>query len=235
MGTSKGYIAPTRPEWSKAKRAVSSFLRNGDAESRAKAIAKYAEAMRTGSAGSAGGAAFGSSFSSAAGSVISFVREVTENGLDQTLSKLGRDDLIGKPPEEIVHELLTQFTNHGSTIEDALALEALSAAFDVLEIESPDDIARINLDVFLLGLIIAFINNDFDFRFYEKISQGRTPEETRRILQDVHDFIDGTLRSKLTSVEISKIDFSKMDSDRIVSDMLSEAYTTCMTFYGVEA
>ena len=38
MGTSKGYIPPTKPEWSNAKRAISSFLRNRDADSRVNAI-----------------------------------------------------------------------------------------------------------------------------------------------------------------------------------------------------
>ena len=171
MGTSKGYVAPNRPEWSKAKRAVTTYLKNGGSESRANAISKYAEAMRIFSAGNTNGSAFGSSFSSAAGNVISFVRGVTENGLDQTLSKFERDDLIGKPPKTIIHELLNRFTNHGSTAEDALALAALSSAFDALEIETPDDIANIDLDAFLLELIIFFVENDFDYRFYEKISQ----------------------------------------------------------------
>ncbi len=45
MGTSKGYIAPTTPHWSQAKRAVTSYINSGDGESRAKAASKYASAM----------------------------------------------------------------------------------------------------------------------------------------------------------------------------------------------
>ena len=48
MGTSKGYIAPTRPEWSASKRSVSTFLRNRDTDSKAKAVSKFAEAMSMG-------------------------------------------------------------------------------------------------------------------------------------------------------------------------------------------
>ena len=33
MGTSKGYIAPTTPHWSQAKRAVTSYINSGDGES----------------------------------------------------------------------------------------------------------------------------------------------------------------------------------------------------------
>ena len=45
MGTSKGYIAPTTPQWSQAKRAVTSYIKNGNMESRAKAASKFASAM----------------------------------------------------------------------------------------------------------------------------------------------------------------------------------------------
>jgi len=47
MGTSKGYIAPTTPHWSKAKRAVTSFVNNQDYDSKAKAAGRYAAAMKT--------------------------------------------------------------------------------------------------------------------------------------------------------------------------------------------
>ena len=47
MGTSKGYIAPTTLHWSKAKRAVTSFINNRDYDSKAKAASKYATAMKT--------------------------------------------------------------------------------------------------------------------------------------------------------------------------------------------
>ena len=234
MGTSKGYIAPTRPEWRNAKRAVSTYLRSRDPETRAKAVSKYAEAMRTRGAANSRSSAFGASFSSAAGNVISFARGLAENGLEKTLNRFGRDDLIGKSPDSIIHELLDQFTNHGSSIEDSLTLNAVSTAFNVLAIETPDDLAKMDLDAFLLELVIAFVNNDFDLRFFEKINRGRTPEETKVILEDVHGYIDGMLRNKLTRFDISSIDLSQMSSDKFVSEMLDDALYTCMNIYGVE-
>lgn len=70
MGTSKGYIPPTKPEWSNAKRAVSGFLRNRDSDSRTNAIQKFGEAMNS-------SAAVGStSFASAAGNVIAFAQDI---------------------------------------------------------------------------------------------------------------------------------------------------------------
>lgn len=111
MGTSKGYIAPTRPEWSASKRSVSTFLRNRDTDSKAKAVSKFAEAMSTGTSSA-------SAFSSAAGNVLAFAKGLATNGLNNTLSLFGRDDLIGKEPDEILNALLDQFTNSGATIEE---------------------------------------------------------------------------------------------------------------------
>ena len=234
MGTSKGYIAPTRPEWSKAKRAISIYLRNRDSDSKARAVSKYADAMRTSGSIKTDGMAFGASFSSSAGNVISFARGVANHGLALTLSQFGRDDLIGKSSDMIIHELLTQFTNHGSTIEDSLAMDALSSAFENLNIVTPDDLAKVDLDLFLEELIIAFVNNDFDFRFHEKISQGRTPEDARSILDEVHGYIDGILRERLNHRNLGEIDLSKMDAERIVSEMLNDAFSACVDIYGVE-
>ena len=108
MGTSKGYIPPTKPEWSNAKRAISSFLRNRDADSRVNAIHKFGEAM------SSGAAVGTTSFANAAGNILGFAYDIRQQGLEQGLIDFGRSDLIGKSSNEILHELLYQFTNNSS-------------------------------------------------------------------------------------------------------------------------
>lgn len=173
-----------------------------------------------------------STFSSAAGNLISFARGIADNGVNNTLIEFGRDDLIGKSPDAIISALLDQFTNHSATVEDSLASAALSSAIGVLNIQTMDDLGRIDLDTFLLEMIIAFVNNDFDFCFYEKIAQGRTPEKTLDILQDVHGYIEGTIREHLTRAEIGRIDYSRINANRFVSQMLDNAFATCMSIYG---
>lgn len=124
MGTSKGYIPPTKPEWSNAKRAISSFLRNRDADSRVNAIQKFGEAM------SSGAAVGTTSFANAAGNILGFAYDIRQQGLEQGLIDFGRSDLIGKSSNEILHELLYQFTNNSSSLEDSLAADSLSQALD---------------------------------------------------------------------------------------------------------
>ena len=225
MGTSKGYIAPTRPEWSASKRSVSTFLRNRDADSKAKAVSKFAEAMSTGTSSA-------SAFSSAAGNVLAFAKGLATNGLNNTLSLFGRDDLIGKKPDEILNALLDQFTNSGATIEDSLAADALSSAFDELNISSSDDLAHVDLNDLLREMITAFINFSFDLHYHEKIGQGRTPAETKDILTDIHKYIANALHDKLTPAEIGKINLSSLGDAALVSSMLHDAYSICMDFYG---
>lgn len=225
MGTSKGYISPTKPEWSNAKRAVSGFLRNRDSDSRVKAVAKYAEAMRVN-----GGSSL--AFSSAAGNILNFARGVSVSGLNNTLIEFGREDLIGKSPDEIFSSLLNMFTNGGATLEESISYSALSQALDNLGIENPEDLGIININDLLREMIIAFINNNFDLRYYEKINQGRTPEELSSILNEVHGYITGMLRNELNDDEIGKINLANLKTLDLVSATLDDAYRIFTDFYG---
>ena len=225
MGTSKGYISPTKPEWIGTKRSVSNYLSSRSSDTRNKAIAKFSEAMQINRKSSL-------SFPSAAGNIIDFARSVSINGLDNTLSDFGRDDLIGKSPDEIFSSLLDMFTNSGSTLEESIAYSAISQAFDNLRIENPEDLGEISINDLLREMVIAFINNNFDLRYYEKISQGRTPVEVSSILDDIHGYITETLRKELTDDQIGKINLVNLKSSDLVSAILNEAYTIFTYLYG---
>lgn len=226
MGTSKGYIPPTKPEWSSAKRAVSSFLRNRDEESKANAVKKFGEAMSSASIFS------GTSFSNAAGNILGFARGVKENGLDNTLIEFGREDLIGKEPDEILHELIYQFTNNSSTLEDSLASDALSQALDNLNVENIEDLGEIDIDVMLREMVTDFVIISFDLVFDEKIGKGRGQAEKDIILKEMHNYIADALYSSLSIKELKKIDFSKLSASSIVKSSIDEAYKICENYYG---
>ena len=226
MGTSKGYIPPTKPEWSNAKRAVSSYLRNRDDESKVNAVNKFGEAMST------AGIVSGSSFSSAAGNVLGFARGIRENGLDNTLLEFGREDLIGKNPDEILEELIYQFTNNSSTLEDSLASDALSQALENLNIETVDDLGKVDIDVLLREMVTDFVIISFDLVFDEKIGKGRGQAEKEMILKEMHTFIADALYSFLSPEELKKIDFANMNTSSVVKNSLDEAYRICASYYG---
>lgn len=170
MGTSKGYIAPTTSHWSTAKRAVTAFINNRDFDSKAKAASKYATAMKT-------DMSTGGSFQSAAARTLGFAQKVASGGLDNALREYNREDLIGKPSEVVWTELLHEFTNSGASVEDNMAADALSQAMDNLEIEDIADIGNVSVDILLKEMLKEYIKENFDFRYEEKISKGKTPAQ----------------------------------------------------------
>lgn len=226
MGTSKGYIPPTKPEWSNAKRAISGFLRNRDTDSKVKAVQKFGEAMNSGSA------IGNTSFTNAAGSVLGFARDIRQFGLEQSLVKWGRSDLIGKAPDEILQELFYQFTNNSSSLEDSLAAEALSQALDDLGVNSVEQLGEIDVDVLLKEMVTSFVIISFDLNFEEKIGKGRTTNEKSEILEEMHSYIADALHMSLSNKELEQIDFRNINDADIVQSTLRDAYDACANFYG---
>ena len=125
MGTSKGYISPTTIEWSKTKRAVTSLIDKPTKENIKKSVAKFSEAMKKDRVAD-------KIFTKAVAQIINLSRNIKTNGIDNSLKALGRNDLIGKDNEEIFNDLLYYFTDNGASIEDSLAIDALSKALNNL-------------------------------------------------------------------------------------------------------
>lgn len=218
MGTSKGYIAPTRIEWSQAKRAVSQMLRDGDSSSLKKAASKFSTAMKS-------DAAYGKTFSNAATGILSLSKNISSYGLNYALEQINRSDLIGKPSEEIWNELLNQYTSDGATVEDSLAADALSKALENLQVNDLDQLGNVPQENLLKEMLIEFISISFDFRFAEKIGKGRLPAETQRILKDMQDYIRSNLYEELNLETIRNADFSDLSNNKYVSTALTEAFS----------
>ena len=226
MGTSKSYIAPTKPIWSEAKRAVSSLLRNNNSESRSKAVSKFAQAMAS------AGNASNDRFAISAGNVLDFARNVSSYGVNDALATFGLSDLIDKDPSEIMDALIDQFVNNDATLSDSITGDALSLAFSNLKIESPEDFGNVGINVLLREMIIEYINMNFDLRYEEKIGKGRLPDEKFLILNDVHKHIANLVIEMLDDYEMAKIDFNQLKASEIVANTLNDAYKECIAFYG---
>ena len=225
MGTSKGYIAPTTPQWSQAKRAVTSYIKNGNMESRAKAVSKFASAMHHDLASS-------EQFTKAAGSILSFAQAVSRAGINNALHEFNRNDLIGKPSDEIYNELVQEFTNYGNTTEDYLSAEAIRAALKELNITDLEDLKVVAPDVLLKEMLIEYIKFSFAFRYEEKIRMKRNPEETECLLEEMGKYISNELHNNLKLEDIKTIDFERMQASEIVKRSLEDAYQVFELFYG---
>ena len=218
MGTSKGYIAPTRIEWTQAKRAVSQMLRDKDSDSIKKTASKFATAMKS-------DATYGKTFPSATTGILSLSRNISNYGVIYALQQINRQDLIGKPSEEIWNELLNQYTSNGSTVEDSLAVDALSKALENLNINDLDQLGAVSQEILLKEMLVEFISISFDFRFAEKIGKGRSPIETQQILKDMQDYIRSSLYENLSLESIESLDFSDLSSNKYVNTTLNRAFS----------
>lgn len=158
MGTSKGYIAPTTPHWSQAKRAVTSYINNGDSGARAYAANKFVGAMKHDISSS-------ESFIRASGNIVAFANAVSRSGLNQALRDAGREDLIGKSSEIVFNELLWDFTNYGSTTEDYLSAESISSALKELQVTDMEQLKDIPCEQLLTEILIEYIKFSFAFRY----------------------------------------------------------------------
>lgn len=222
MGTSKGYIPPKTVHWTEAKRAVTSYIRNGSSEMKGNAVSKFANAMKHDMVA-------GNSFVSASSNVIAFVNAVSRSGLQQALKEYGRQDLIGRSFSEVCDELIHEFTSFGSTTEDYIAAQSITLAMKELQI---DDFANIDTSQFLKEMLIQYIKNSFEFRYEESIRAKKTPEETNKILKEMGKYISSELHEKLTIQELKSVNFNDLKSNQLVEKALIDAYEILVMFYG---
>lgn len=224
MGTSKGYIPPTRIQWTNAKRAVTQMLSNRDASSVAKAASRFGTAMKADSVTM-------STFSKAASGLLGLSKAIAGSGTTNALDQINRPDLIGKSSEEIWNELLHEYTNNGATAEDALAADALSKTLETLKIQELDQLGQVAQEVLLLEMLINFISINFEFRFSEKIGKDRSPLESSRIIKEIQDYIRSNLYENLKLSDISTVDFLNLSDNQYVDNALTEAYSIFEKLY----
>lgn len=224
MGTSKGYIAPTRIDWSNSKRAVTQMLRDGSTASVTKAASKFATAMKTDTAD-------GSVFSKAVSGILGLSRNINDHGLNHALNQINRPDLIGKSSSEIWSELFNEYTNNSATVEDSLAADALSKSLSNLDIEDIEQLGDISQEVLLKELLSNFISINFDFRYAEKIAKDRTPAEAHRIMKEMQDYIRSVIYERLNIDDIGSVDFTKLSNSQYIDKALKEAYSIFEDLY----
>ena len=153
----------------------------------------------------------GGSFQTASARVLGFAQKVASGGLDNALR---------------------EFTNSGATVEDNMAADALSQAMDNLEIEDIVHIGTVSVDILLKEMLKEYIKENFDFRYEEKISKGKTPAQTSEILNDMHEYIENTIDGDLNLDNLRTVDFSNMGTAQVVEDALRDALSVFEKYYG---
>ena len=224
MGTSKGYIPPTRIQWTNAKRAVTQMLSHRDSSSTAKAVSRFATAMKA-------DATPNTTFSKAVTGILGLSKAIAGSGSTNALNQIGRQDLIGKSSEEIWNELLHEYTNNGSTAEDALAADALSKTLENLNIKDLEQLGNVQQDVLLIEMLVNFISINFEYRYSEKIGKDRSPIEATKIIKEIQDYIRSNLYETLKLSDINNVDFLDISNSQYVDKVLKDAYSIFENIY----
>lgn len=224
MGTSKGYIAPTKIEWSRAKKAVNSLIKEPSHDNIAKASSRYASAMKS-------DGFIKSTIPKAVSGLLGLSRDIRIRGIEYALNKLNKNDLIGKSNDEIFNDLLLYFTSNGATKEDSLALDALSLAVKNLDIVSLDDLGNINEEKFLKEVLSVFVELNFEFRFYEKISKLKKVKDVQAIINEMKGYLRGTIYEELTVEKISEINFEDLSGEQYIIKLCNDALTLYEDMY----
>lgn len=153
MGTSKGYIAPSTPNWASAKRGVSDFISHPTESNKQSAAAKYAKAVNVDES-------MLEKVASAFSDFIGFVSSSNHNGVSQALIDYKKENLKDLSPEEAFSELINSFTE-GNTIDDIIANNCISDALLILGIESVDDFSKIEYNELIKELVCQFAMQKF--------------------------------------------------------------------------
>lgn len=224
MGTSKGYIAPTTSHWSNTKRAVTVFAAERDEDKKKKAAKRFSEAMQHDIESSA-------SFVSVVSGLFSFLGDVRESGPDDAIRGIGRSDLLDKSSDEIFEELISEYTNSGSTIEDALAADAIGGAFENLGLIEMSDLQTVLPDKLLIEILCEYIKYSFSFRYSEIILKNRTPSETEALIADMWGYISNTIHENFDRESLLCVDFRHLGDSDVVMNTLKDALKMFERFY----
>lgn len=226
MGTSKGYIAPSTPHWSHAKRGITSYLNDSTDDKRKTAAAGYAKAMNT--------SGFSNSRAVHAFANIAFFAASSKvKGVNAALKEIGREDLLDRPSEEVLNELMLDFTNDGATIDDAIALDCISAALIVLEINSLEDLSKVETSQFIKELVCQFAQHKFA-QLFDKQIRNKFPNtgEANAKITEMQEYIYYTMEQRLSSEILSKINPRNLADESIVQDTMKKGFQLLEEFYG---
>lgn len=226
MGTSKGYIAPSTPAWSQAKRSVSKYIGNPNTGTCREAATKYAQAMTAGNYSTVSVAKIFSG-------VLNFSSVSADRGYTTALHEIGREDLISLPPEEALSELMSHFANDGSTIDDKIALDCISESFRVLEITDIEDLQHIDSLQLLKEMVCQFAKAKFA-QLFDKQIRNKCPiiEQANARIVEMQNYIYYTMAQQLTSDVLQAINPHNLANETIVQSTINKAYELMNAFYG---
>lgn len=234
MGTSKGYEAPTSPQWGNLKTQVTQTARDGrpSGDLAADITKNYIQASRGGRNQATRNSISSKAANTVARNIASFFSLVGQYGLRETLRQTGLDFLQGKSGSEIILTLLDYLGGPSSTINDVDARNALATIVDELcdGAETYDDIERVleeqangnMLEAILHKFFGRYIFEQFCRTFYERLVARVGEEKAETFLDGIRDYIDSRLVDISNHHDLEGIDWNGEQGLEITNEILED-------------
>jgi hypothetical protein len=164
------------------------------------------------------------------GKIVGFFSEVTSNGLQHTLEKIGFGGLEGKTVEDIIDFLIVYCSDTTTGLDETAANKASSEVFKEIEIEVGNDYE--NFEQFLKtytdgnglsNLLCQFWGNyifeHLSQRFQEKIKQWKGDTVSRETFKIIKDDILGRVKVLNEDRPVIKIDWSGQEGKNTIESI----------------
>lgn len=232
MGTSKGYDAPTTPQWGELKGNVTKISKEGrvSSDSAKKLIGQFVRANRAGQ-----GTAMGNGTRNAqavARNIGAFISLIGNVGFSEALKRTGLDHLRGKSKSDFILALIDYFGEEASTIDQVDARNALSQLMSEIfdQVEEIDEIEQIlegytnaeNLTQMLEKFFGYYVYQQFCRSFYERLASRVGNAQADKFLSDILDFIKSEITVFSLDRDITQIDWGGEEGESICNQVLEK-------------
>lgn len=243
MGTSSRRSAPSSGNWRNAKRHATGFVSMGTSSASytpSSAMESYIQASGGGSSliGGIGRGSGGSAVSQATGAAQAFggfLSDVSNYGLDVALRNKGLQELIGKPPGEVIAGVLDALSGNGASLSDAILraaeAETLGKIFDD-EVENYDELqetweSSLNGQE-LLEILEEFLSNVIFKQWVSDMADNLennavSAESLYEKENEIKDFIRGQVSFELGRIDALEVDWEGEEGREFISTCLKSA------------
>jgi hypothetical protein len=225
MGTSKSYNMPSGGDWNPLKRSATAFVtrRAVGTSAMAELLRNYVRAKGgsrnfSGLAGGGGsGSAGGSPATTTAQGLGSFLSSVASSNLEEALTAVGLEDLIGEPVADLIAAILELIAGPASTLEIAAARDALGEVVEELfeNATTPDEVEEAIRSAVdgegLASILHSFFTNylyaQFCRDFYETWQKKEGADKAAQSLSEVRDYMDAAVIERSGDFKVDSVDW----------------------------
>jgi hypothetical protein len=234
MGTSKGYDAPTTPQWGELKGNVTKSAKEGllNSDRARQLVGQFIQANR-GNQGLGINKDNGTRNAQAvARNLGRFISLVGSVGFSQAMLKAGLEHLRGKSKSDIILALIDYFGEDASTIDQVDARNALSQLMSEMfeGVEDLDEIEQIfeeytnteNLTLMLEKFFGYYVYQLFCRSFYERLASRVGNDQAGQFLNDILDFIKSEIKVFSLDKDISQVDWNGKAGESICTEIMEK-------------